>query len=425
MSLVDSEAAFSQRCQEVNAGAIHTALRDNGVTTFAGLAYACGTPQDRPSQAELDTFSVRILGAAPRLGDVSLLKRLIFESCTFVIAQLRQNVQGDASETPRKLPLAEKAARAEDQKRRLAGVHIERDSVPSYALVDLCCHMHEVGVTWISPGRCTSRESEIQLSTRDQTRVFKLEDNSLKVGNEHPEDAASFDSPIRLQWCLQRRGLALDQARLMTWQQHERWVHCLLHALTRECPSGFHKPDMNRIIQADREAWLILASEVQSIKVTATGDFPLGLALEALRTDPRITMYLMATWGRQPDSKMPSDVPTPPKDGEGLSRSAKRRRRLKAAAAARAATPPGKTASAPKGARVMPAELKGAHQRTEDGQLICWDHNCGGCRLKTEGDPPKCQHGVHVCAFCRRVGHSFRNCRARNWKGSGKGKAKE
>ena len=318
-----------------------------------------------------------------------------------------------------------KAARAEDQKRRLAGVHIERDSVPSYALVDLCCHMHEVGVTWISPGRCASRESEIQLSTRDQTRVFKLEDNSLKVGNEHPEDAASFDSPIRLQWCLQRRGLALDQARLMTWQQHERWVHCLLHALTRECPSGFHKPDMNRIIQADREAWLILASEVQSIKVTATGDFPLGLALEALRTDPRITMYLMATWGRQPDSKMTSDVPTPPKDGEGLSRSAKRRRRLKTAAAARAATPPGKTASAPKGARVMPAELKGAHQRTEDGQLICWDHNCGGCRLKTEGDPPKCQHGVHVCAFCRRVGHSFRNCRARNWKGSGKGKAKE
>ena len=234
-----------------------------------------------------------------------------------------------------------------------------------------------------------------------------------------------FDSPIRLQWCLQRRGLALDQARLMTWQQHERWVHCLLHALTRECPSGFHKPDMNRIIQADREAWLILASEVQSIKVTATGDFPLGLALEALRTDPRITMYLMATWGRQPDSKLPSDVPTPPKDGVGLSRSAKRRRRLKAAAAARAATPPGKTTSAPKGARVMPAELKGAHQRTEDGQLMCWDHNCGGCRLKTEGDPPKCQHGAHVCAFCRRVGHSFRNCRARNWKGSGKGKAKE
>ncbi|CAE7260467.1 unnamed protein product [Symbiodinium sp. CCMP2592] len=388
MSLVDSEAAFTQRCQEVNAVAIHTALSDNGVTTFASLAYACGTPQDRPSQTELDAFSTRILGAAPRLGDVSLLKRLIFESCTFVIAQLRQNVQGDASKTPKKLPLAEKAARAADQKRRLAGVHIERDSVPFYALVDLCFHMIEVGVTWISPGRCTSRESEIQLSTRDQTKVFKLEDNSLKVGNEGPDDVACFDSPIRLQWCLQRRGLALDQARLMSWQQHERWVHCLLHALTRECPSGFHKPDMNRIVQADREAWLILASEVSSLKVTAAGEFPLGVALEALRTDPRITMYLMPTWGRQPDVKMPLDVPSPPKDGEGLSRSAKRRKRLKAAGAARTATPPGKPNSTPRGARAMPAELKGTHQKTEDRKFICWDHNCGGCKLKTEGDPP-------------------------------------
>ena len=51
----------------------------------------------------------------------------------------------------------------------------------------------------------TSRESEIQLSTKDQSRVFRLEDNSLKVGSDQPKDIASFDSPIKLQWCLQRR----------------------------------------------------------------------------------------------------------------------------------------------------------------------------------------------------------------------------
>ncbi|CAE7770676.1 unnamed protein product, partial [Symbiodinium necroappetens] len=317
---------------------------------------------DRPTQAEMDAFATRILGAAPRLGDIALLKRLMFEACTYVIAQLRQSVQGETSETPRKLPLAEKAARAEDQKRRLVGVHIERDMIPSHALVDLCCHMLDVGVTWISPGKCTSRESEIQLSTKD---------------------TASFDSPIKLQWCLQRRGLALDQA--------------------------------------DREAWLIMASEVKSLKVTAAGDFPLGVALDALRTDPRITMYLMATWGRAPDVK-PVDVDHPPpvhnKPGEGLSRSAKRRRRLKAAASSRTTTPTGK---APSAARTMPAELKDAHQKAEDGTPICWDHNCGGCKNKTEGDPPRCNRGVHICAYCRRVGHSFRNCRARSWKGAGKG----
>ncbi|CAE7029174.1 unnamed protein product [Symbiodinium sp. CCMP2456] len=421
MSLVDSTAAFKQRCHDVDGSALLTALEAQGITSFASLAYACGTPQDRPTQAEMDAFAARILGAAPRLGDIALLKRLLFEACTYVIAQLRQSVQGETSETPRKLPLAEKAARAEDQKRRLVGVHIERDMIPSHALVDLCCHMLDVGVTWISPGKCTSRESEIQLSTKDQSRVFRLEDNSLKVGSDQPKDTASFDSPIKLQWCLQRRGLALDQARVMSWAQHERWVHCLLHALTKDCPSGFHKPDMNRIVQADREAWLIMASEVKSLKVTAAGDFPLGVALDALRTDPRITMYLMATWGRAPDVK-PVDVDHPPpvhnKPGEGLSRSAKRRRRLKAAASSRTTTPTGKASSA---ARTMPAELKDAHQKAEDGTPICWDHNCGGCKNKTEGDPPRCNRGVHICAYCRRVGHSFRNCRARSWKGAGKG----
>ncbi|CAE7858619.1 unnamed protein product, partial [Symbiodinium necroappetens] len=273
--------------------------------------------------------------------------------------------------------------------------------IPSHALVDLCCHMLDVGVTWISPGKCTSRESEIQLSTKDQSRVFRLEDNSLKVGSDQPKDTASFDSPIKLQWCLQRRGLALDQARVMSWAQHERWVHCLLHALTKECPAGFHKPDMNRIVQADREAWLIMASEVKSIKVTAAGDFPLGLALDALRTDPRITMYLMATWGRAPDVK-PVDVDHPPpahnKPGEGLSRSAKRRRRLKAAAASRTTTPTGK---APSAARTMPAELKDAHQKAEDGTPICWDHNCGGCKNKTEGVPTEVER---LAADCLRAG---------------------
>ncbi|CAE7743608.1 unnamed protein product [Symbiodinium sp. CCMP2592] len=304
MSLVDSEASFRQRCQDVGGGAIHTALSDQGITSFASLAYSCGTPQDRPTQAEMDAFAVKILGAAPRLGDVSILKRLMFESATYVIAQSRQAVQGDSAEQPRKLPLAEKQARAEDQRRRLSGVHIERDLVPSHALVDLCCHMHDVGITWISPGKCTSRESEIQLSTKDQSKIFRLEDNSLKVGSEQPKDIASYDSPIKLQWCLQRRGLALDQAKVLTWAQHERWVHCLLHALTKECPPGFHKPDMNRIVQADREAWLIMASEVPSLKPSTAGEYPLGKALDALRTDPRITMYLMATWGRAPDVKV-------------------------------------------------------------------------------------------------------------------------
>ena len=71
----------------------------------------------------------------------------------------------------------------------------------------------------ISPGKCTSRESEIQVSSKDTARVFKLEDHQLKLGAETVELTADFSSAIMLQWCLQRRGLALDQVGLIAWEQ--------------------------------------------------------------------------------------------------------------------------------------------------------------------------------------------------------------
>ena len=241
MALVDSKASFLQRCTEVGASDIHTSLKAEGVETFAQLAYACGTPKEPPSQSAFDTFMAKVLGANPKLGDVGMLKRLMFESSAFVVAALRQSVMGD-TETPRKLPVAEKAARAVAQKQRLGGLVIERDMVPSYALVDLCSHMCDTNtVTWISPGKCTSRESEIQVSSKETAKVFKLEDQQLKIGSDPIELAADYSSAIMLQWCLQRRGLAFDQVGLVTWEQHEHWVQHLLHSLTRDCPPGWSR----------------------------------------------------------------------------------------------------------------------------------------------------------------------------------------
>ena len=77
------------------------------------------------------------------------------------------------------------------QKQRLSGLLIERDMVPSYALVDLCSHMRDTNtVTWISPGN-TFRESEIQVLSKETAKVFKLEDHQLKFGSEAAELTAS------------------------------------------------------------------------------------------------------------------------------------------------------------------------------------------------------------------------------------------
>ncbi|CAE7244255.1 unnamed protein product, partial [Symbiodinium sp. KB8] len=323
MALVDSEAAFAQRCKEVDAEGLRGQLAAQGLTTFAKLAYACGTPQEKPTSAEFEAFTGRVLGAAPRLGDVSLLKRLMFEAATFVIAQLKQAVQAESSETPRRLPAAEKAAREVEQRTRLAGVNIERELVPSHALIDLCHNMVELNsVTWISPSKCTSRESEIQLSTRDQSKVFKLEDHTLKVSSDMHKGEADYSSPLKLQWCLQRRGLALDQCKLMSWSAHEKWVRTLLQSMTRDCPADFTRPNIAQIVQADREAFLIMAAELRDLRPSVDGSFPMSVALDALRTDPRITMFLMAMPFKRSVAVDADRPPTPP----GAAAAAKTRR---------------------------------------------------------------------------------------------------
>ncbi len=63
----------------------------------------------------------------------------------------------------------------------------------------------------------------------------------------------------------------------------------------------------------------------------------------------------------------------------------------------------------------VPQELQDCHQQTTKGKSICWAYNLvSGCKAKAGGNPPACSRGAHVCAFCRRVGHSFQQCRSAN-----------
>ena len=60
----------------------------------------------------------------------------------------------------------------------------------------------------------------------------------------------------------------------------------------------------------------------------------------------------------------------------------------------------------------VPNELKDCYQQTANGKPICWAYNlASGCKAKTGGNPPACSRGAHVCAFCRKIGHSYVKCR--------------
>ena len=68
---------------------------------------------------------------------------------------------------------------------------------------------------------------------------------------------------LQLQWALQRRGVALDQCRLIDWDVHQKWLQYLLGLMTKTVPEGYSKIRMDQPLKADRELFLVMAQDLQ------------------------------------------------------------------------------------------------------------------------------------------------------------------
>ena len=197
MSLIESAAAFQQRCDEIQAdGSLRTALNRAGVDTFSRLAFSVGTPQTPPTEAQFDTFAAQVFGGGVNVGQTASLKRLHFESTTLVIASLKERITGDGSEVSavRKVATAEKRARLEAQVGRLQGLRIEGELSPSHQLIDIANHIVEIGsIIWVAPSRCTRRDDEVQLAIKERTSTIQVESSQLKVAPQMDDASSSYN----------------------------------------------------------------------------------------------------------------------------------------------------------------------------------------------------------------------------------------
>ena len=106
-------------------------------------------------------------------------------------------------------------------------------------------------------------------------------------------------------WAFQRRGLAMDNCRLLDWNVHEAWLQYMLNAMTRDCPSGYHAVRSEQLIKADCELWTILAQEDKD-SLKPQNDVPaLNAPFKALTTDPRVTMFLLPVPSSSPKPSAP------------------------------------------------------------------------------------------------------------------------
>ena len=183
----------------------------------------------------------------------------------------------------------------------------------------------------------------------------------------------------------------------MTNDQHHEWVVFLFEALHRDPPPGYTRCSLGQLIQCDKAAWARLGSTVQSVRQDATGGYPLGVALLALRSGPYIALYLSPvakshapageSWTRRPGPYQSSSDRNSKGKGKGKKGGAKGAK----------GTPP------------MPKDLHGKWHRTQQGDPICFGFNTSsGCAEKGIKPGERCRKGLHVCAEpCCQQRHSL------------------
>ena len=391
MALVESEAAFEKRCDEL-ARWLHQAFTDHGIGSFSSLAFAIGTPQQPASEQDMQRFCDRICQGPASLAEVSTIKRIHFEATTLMMVDLkRQATAGDSSEPARSLPFVEKQRRLEAQQQRITGISHKHEQKASHALIDHCFHIVETGaLVYVPPSKCTSRDSEIQNDSKSkQKQVVTLEQGALKTVHGDSLQTVDVGTELRLMYAFQRRGLAFDLVGLLSWDLHSAWINKLFRAIMAEAPANFSPVSVQQILRADQEMFLLLAEEHNGpLKAAGTGqDPPLDATLQACLNDPRINVHLV------PNQRVEKRAHNSGQEKTHSNTQANKKQKTQH----------------DKAPAQLPTELSGLNVKTKDNKPLCWNFNMKrGCANPLKKG--RCRFGFHTCMKCLKANHGASNC---------------
>ena len=193
-SLIDSTAQFDQRCSEVGLSRGATdRLHRAGINTLGVLAYSHGQPGQAISDDAFSTWARDSIDNAISLGDLAMIKRLLFESHMLVLASLKEQITTPDAVANRKVPPSERDAKMANIRTTLVGLNLEGANEPGHSLLDMCSqifHMNEL--KYIPPEKCVSRLHEVS-HAKQPTKQLELEADRLiiKEKQEIPTEAAS------------------------------------------------------------------------------------------------------------------------------------------------------------------------------------------------------------------------------------------
>ena len=398
-STLDSKPFFASRARSIGLeDHVLRCLETAGVTTLAQLAFWCTYQPGSSDDSILVKAVADALGIDPVPAKTLIApRRLHYEAHTVFVSDLRQKVVATEEDQPKRIPAAERAARYNEQKLRLPGLPLDGVHECSHALLDSVMQQYEHDeCKWISLGSCTSRAQE-QMGARKDAAFSLQSDGQLRIQPAKVTATADVSTDLKVKQAFTRRGLAYDQAGLIDFSTHSRWVEQMFKAMERAVPEHFGNITVQQCLDADKELWRLMADECRAgVVPSAGGAKPLDAALEKFRTHSDVLYFILPFSKRTAVASSSSTTLTLP-DAEISNRKRKREENEK-----RKGDGKGK-----KGKKGGGKNIKGAGDtrmpdgcvnKTKTGQNICFRFNSpGGCTFNNRAGG-SCSRGAHVCA---------------------------
>lgn len=415
---LNSVAVFKERVKECQLMTYWERFELNGWTTLGAFAFAANHMPGNPDET---SFVVEVV--IPILGVEAsplkaMLRRLHFEAYSMIAEDARRrSMRSEDDDKPRKLPQAEKAVRIKAVREELVGLDITGDLEPSDNVVDRLVAMQEDGILkylrWEEIGR---RDTEIRGAKRDT--YWKTDSNGLL--REHSsivELPADTSTDLKIKTMLQRRGVALQMARLMSFKLHETWVSRLFKELSRDPLPGYAKFSLAQMIRVDQEFFAELAELTRAgLGLSDDGSLPLDPLVPTLMASTRIGCLLNPLPGSNSRRETEQAPRVQREDPRFNQRGEKRKlqdersnKQGKAEGKGKGNGKAKKQGAKPKSHSTLPSELIGLNSSFK-GKPVCYSYNLDGCSNTCKDNA--CARGMHLCMKCGVGGHSQRGCKA-------------
>ena len=284
---LDSKAFFFERVGVIGLGDVKDRFIELGWDSMANFAFSANYVPGRSDDTPLiDDVVVPLLGdrADPRKAKV---RRLFFEAYAMAAQDVTRRVsQPDADDKPKKLPLAERAARFSEMETTFVGLNLRGDLEPANSLVDKFVEMHEFNeLRYLKWEELTKRSQEARGMKKEP---MWQEDNTGSLKRIYMDGTLTIqiDDMLNLRYALQRRGVAMHLSKLLSYKVHEQLVQLFFDEMNREALPDHAKVSINQVRNADREVFLKLAD------LTRGGFTSIGLVEDALPLDAHLQKTL-------------------------------------------------------------------------------------------------------------------------------------